>query len=210
MMVFELVFIPLASILTLILYSREKGNINFPVFSFIRGAVLFFPGIAIFGIFQGFFPMNFSTIGMFFHYFGRDFLLHMALATAAFTIVERRPGKNSQDPDIHSAVAFFSGYFMFVSFFYFLENFSHLDYYVLFLLPILHFGTVLILGTALTQFFAQDGLFRIIMAVTVAATPFLFALSGVFAMTNIPVFAILCTCIFAAASGFFYYRFKEY
>jgi hypothetical protein len=210
MMIFELLFIPLASIITIVLYSRDKGNIVFPVFSFIRGAVLFFPGIAIFGILQGFFPMNFSTAGMFFHYFGRDFLLHMALAIVAFILVEYRPGKNSQVPDIHSAVAFFSGYFTFVGFFYFLENFSHLDYYVLFLLPVLHFAVILVLGTAVTQFFNQDGLMRIIMVAAAVGTPILFSLSGMFAMTNKPILSVLCTCVLAAASGFFYYRLKEY
>jgi len=210
MMIFELLFIPLATILFLVLYSRQKGDMVFPVFSYIRGAVMFFAGIALFGIFQAFFPRTFSFVGLYFHYLGRDHLLHMVFAAAAMILIEMRPGKSKSGPDIHAAVAFFGGYYTFVSFFYFLENFSHLDYYVLFLLPVLHFATVLVLAVGITQFFEQSGIMRAMMAVFVIAAPLLFALPGVFALTNWHVPAILCTVLFAGAAGFLYYRLKDY
>ncbi|MBN1524798.1 MAG: hypothetical protein JW904_09960 [Spirochaetales bacterium] len=210
MMLFELFLTPVVTILAVALYSRERGNIIFPLSTFIIGAVFFFPGIFLFYLFRGIFPLAFSGTAMYLHYFYQDHLLHIVFSTIGLVLLRMFLQKTTHDNYVFRAVAYYGGYYSLVSCFYFLENFSHLNPHVLFVLPLLHCSMVLLASIAFSQFHNRDGLERVLPLALLLVPAAVMGFVSSLPMHNNLVIAIILAVIVAGASGFAFVKLKDY
>lgn len=210
MMLFELLLIPLVTIMCTALWSRGKGNIVFPLSSFIIGAIVFFPGIFLFYLFRGLFPMDYSSIDLYLYFMGQDHLLHLIFSTAGLLLIRAFIQKTVNDNYTFRALAFYGGYYTLVSCFYFLENLSHLNEYVLFVLPLLHLSTVLLASIAVSQFHTRDGVSRIIPLVMLVVPAALFGFISTGPLQNNFILSVIAAVVVTGVSGFGFWKLKDY
>ena len=210
MMLFELLLIPLVTILFISLWNKGQGNVIFPISSFIIGAIVFFPGIFLFYLFRGIFPLEFSSSALYLHFMWQDHLLHAVFSTTGLLIFRAFIQKTSHDNYSFRALAYYGGYYTLVSCFYFLENLTHLNEYILFILPLLHLSMVLCTSIAVSQFHSRDGLSRIFPILLLAVPIALFGLISTGPIQNSNFFPIVFSALAAGASVFGFVRLKDY
>jgi hypothetical protein len=210
MIIFQLLLIPAVSVLFILLWSRNRGQIIFPLSTFILGAIIFFPGIFIFYLLRGFFQLHFSSIDLIIYFFGQDQLLHIVLATIGLLIIRKFSNIADHESFTFRALAFYGGYYSLVSCFYYLENFAHLNEYVLFILPVMHLSTILIASIALGQFHDRDGFVKILFLFGLLIPASALSFVSTLPFRNYIIIAAILTGVFALLSTFLFVKLKDH
>ncbi len=209
MMLFLLFLIPLSVALLVVLFNREGDKIVLPLWPFFWGMLLFLPSLLLRTIIAGFFEPSYTAWGLYLQTLVKDHFLYLGFAVGWAVLLRRSLFMPVKRSSLYATLAYFGGYYSALNVYSYLEHITHLDFYVLFLLPALTLATVVLAALLLVQFAGFYGILKYASLAALVGLPFLAAVVSVLFLRSWPVFSFIGTVVFVGAAGVLFFAQKE-
>jgi hypothetical protein len=201
MSLFLVCALPLSFLLAQTLYEPWIRDRREALGSFFWGVLAFLPGLVVYLLFSGGLRLEFSPARIFLYFLIRDYLFWLALALLCYGLFFRAE-LVSPVQKASRFLAFLAGFFLLAGFLDLVLNFSGMDSYVLFLLPLNRLGLLILAALGMgfigsrTEGAAQLALFPLVLLAGLPAglTAFLYH-------TSHPIWAWILSPLFLLASA---------
>jgi hypothetical protein len=209
-MIFFLLFlIPICLTLIIVNFNKDGESIVLPLLPFFLGIVVFVPSILLHTIIVGFFEPSYTSWGLFFQTLLREHLLLLGFALGWTVLLRKSLFLPVRQTNLYKTMAFIGGYYSAFNAYVFLERITHLDYYALFLLPVMTLSMVVLAALLLVQFASFFGVAKYISLAALVAVPFACAIVTVLYLRNLPVFSVIGTIILGGLAGTLFFLQKD-
>jgi hypothetical protein len=177
----------------------------FIVSTFLKGALVFFPGFLVMLIARRIFGFAYGGFLLYLSFFLRDHLVPLLLASAGFLLWQRKLDFPATEEGIFLAVfSFFSGFFALVDIADALARWGSWDAYGLFLLPVLRIAAILLVSLAAQRFFRWEGNDGLAFCGVVALLAALFCLASYLFRISRPGWSITLAVVSSLAAFLFF------
>jgi hypothetical protein len=156
------------------------------------------------------FEPSYTASGFYLHSLLKDHILFLLTAVGWLFLLRNTALRGKNDHLFRKLLAFLGGYYSAIAVYEYLENIAHLDFYVLFLLPVLQLATVLAAATCIALFVTQFGFMKYFSLLGLVGLPFILNISSVLFLRNFTVVAAFGAIIFISSAVFLFFRFKDY
>ncbi len=209
MSLFLLLAVPLFSLGITTYYYRDRFAITLPLLTYLKGIICFFIALIFYFIIKSFFPVSYTTGGLYLQHLVSDHLLYLILALGGLFLFKGIPDAYNQQENIFESFIFLSGFYSLVAFIDLAENIGKFDLFILFLLPLLRISTIVYATIFLVQFINDTSYLRFAFLAGLILLPFIITFTTVFFVTKLIFLAVFSTVLILAASIFLFYVCKD-
>ena len=209
MILFLLTAVPFGVFFMLFNERRQGKSFRLPSMQFFFGIIVFIPTMLLYSFLVGMATERYSGPGFYFVHLFKDHLFFLAAAVGWFFLLRNQIRTRTADDSFPAVLGFFGGFYSAVAVFDYLEQFTHLDSYVLFLLPLLRFATVILVTLCLVQFLGQYDLLKFAALAACCAIPFLIALPAVFALRHLALPTLMSAGVIGGGTAVAFLKFRD-
>jgi len=209
MLLFSLFAIPVFSLFTFRFYTIGKKNITLQFIPFLKGLLWFAISLILLIFFYQPSPGSYAGIPLFFFYYLNEHLLFIITALAGYFLFYGFYYNYKKDDKFLQSLFFLSGYFIGVSFQYFFRHYPYLDFYLLFILPLLRCSTVFLVSFFIDKIFNAYGRDKILYVVCILIIPAVLSLLSMLFANNFIFLSFLLSLAFTIGSFFIYYLLRD-
>lgn len=153
--------------------------------TFLKGVLVFLPSYLVILLARGVFGFSYEGFLLYLSLLQRDHLVPVLAALAGFLLVQKKLSFSGAEEGIFLTVfSFMAGFFTLMNLTDALRTWGGWDAYVLFLLPLLRLGTVVLLSLLAQRFFRWEGSEGGLFIAAGAALAFLLGLPSFFYRIN--------------------------
>lgn len=202
MSLFLLFSLPLFFLLVLMLPWRAKESPGTPALfgMFLKGLLLFFPGLLVILIARRIFGFSYMGVGLFVSLLLRDQLVPLLAAVGAFLLMKKKLDLLVLEEGIFLGVfAFLCGFLSMVNLADMIRAWGQWDGYILFLLPLQRLAAVLFVSLLARRFYPWEGREAVLLCVFAGSAALVLTVAGFLFVDSRAGWAVILTAAPVAA-----------
>ena len=209
MLMFSFLAVPIFSFFSFRLHAMGKKKVTLQISPFFKGILWFVISLIALIIFYNPTPASFSWISLFLFYFLNEHLLFIVAGLAGYFLFHGFYYNYKKDDKFVQSLFFLTGFYIGVSIQYFIRYYPDLDIYILFILPLLHCTTVLLVSLFIDKIFNAYGRDKILYWAMILLVPVVLSLLSMLFAYNFIFLSFILSFLLAGGSFFIYYVVRD-
>ncbi len=161
------------------------------VTTFLKGALVFFPGYLVILILRGVAGFSYNGVLLFLSLLMRDHLAPLLAAVAGFLLLQRTLRFSGTDEGIFLTVfCYLSGFLAMVNLTDLVRTWATWTWYDLFVLPLLRLGATILVSVSAPRFFRWEGRSAVLYGASVAGLAVVFTIASFLYRRSLPLWAL--------------------
>jgi len=209
MLLFSIIALPLVTIFTYSVYTIGRKKMEFRFAPFGKGLLWFVIVCLLFSLLYARVPGSYKNVNLFFYYLLNDHLLFLGAALVGYFLFYGFHYNYKKEDKFIQSLSFLASFYTALSFFYFMSHYAELDFYVVFIMPLLRCSTVFLVSLFIDKIFNSYGKGRILYSLLILVVLSIVSLLSMLFALNYIVISLLLSVLFLGLSFGIYYLIKD-